>query len=165
MPRKAIDYSKTIIYKLQHIEDESLLYVGSTTDFTRRKSKHKYDCTNLNSNNYNQKKNQMIRLNGGWEMFQMIEIEKYYCVDNREAEAREDYWIRQLKTNMNSNRAHYSCNNKIEYNKQYYNDNKITINTKKYEKVTCECGCMIRRDYLSKHCKSKKHIQLMEQKN
>ena len=41
MPRKNIDYSKTIIYKIQHIDKEELLYVGSTTDFRRRKSKHK----------------------------------------------------------------------------------------------------------------------------
>ena len=37
MPRKAIDYSKTIIYKIQHEDNDELLYVGHTTDFTKRK--------------------------------------------------------------------------------------------------------------------------------
>ena len=30
MPRKDIDYSKTVIYKIQHIEKEDLVYVGHT---------------------------------------------------------------------------------------------------------------------------------------
>ena len=41
MPKTKTDYSKTVIYKIQHIEDESLVYVGSTTNFTKRKSHHK----------------------------------------------------------------------------------------------------------------------------
>jgi hypothetical protein len=28
----------------------------------------------------------MMRENGGWDMFRMIEIEKYVCKDKREAE-------------------------------------------------------------------------------
>ena len=36
------DYSKTAIYKIQHEDDESLVYIGSTTDFTKRKCHHKY---------------------------------------------------------------------------------------------------------------------------
>ena len=39
MPLTKVDYSKTIIYKI-HRNDE-LLYVGSTTDITRRKAQHK----------------------------------------------------------------------------------------------------------------------------
>ena len=31
----------------------------------------------------------MIKENGGWEMFRMIEVEKYSCADKREAEKRE----------------------------------------------------------------------------
>ena len=30
MPRKAIDYSKTVIYKIEHIDNETLLYIGRT---------------------------------------------------------------------------------------------------------------------------------------
>ena len=41
MPRIAIDYTNTIIYKIQHKDKEELIYVGHTTDFTKRKSAHK----------------------------------------------------------------------------------------------------------------------------
>ena len=45
MPRKPIDYSKTISYKIV-CNDLSITdcYVGHTTDFTKRKSHHKSDC-------------------------------------------------------------------------------------------------------------------------
>ena len=159
MPLTKVDYSKTVIYKLVHNEDESLIYVGSTTDFTRRKSQHKHDCNNPNSKKYNHKKYQMIRGNGGWDMFKMIEIEKFQCNDKREAEKRENEIMNELKANMNSIKSHCGYDTKNEYNKQYRIDNKDKIK----EKITCECGCMIRRDNIAKHRKSKKHIQRMEQ--
>ena len=43
----------------------------------------------------------MIRDNGGWEMFRMIEIEKYPCNDKREAEKRETEIMKELKASMN----------------------------------------------------------------
>ena len=57
MPSKAIDYSKTVIYKIVcndlNITD---LYVGSTTQFTKRKNSHK-TSSNISSKNpsYNYK--------------------------------------------------------------------------------------------------------------
>jgi len=106
MPRTPVDYSKTVIYKIQHVENESLVYVGSTTNFTKRKACHKTCCNNLNSKAYNCKVYDMIRNNGGWEMFKMVEIEKFPCRDKREAEAREDELMIELKANMNDRRAH-----------------------------------------------------------
>ena len=61
MPRRAVDYSKTIIYKIQHNEIESLLYIGSTTDFTNRKSQHKSACKNETDRAYDRKVYRMIR--------------------------------------------------------------------------------------------------------
>ena len=55
MPLTKVDYSKTIIYKLQHDEIDELIYVGSTTDFTRRKAEHKKVCNNANGKKYNTK--------------------------------------------------------------------------------------------------------------
>ena len=50
MPRKEINYSKTIIYKIR-CEDENItdIYVGSTTNFIKRKNIHKSVCNNENS--------------------------------------------------------------------------------------------------------------------
>ena len=105
MPRKPMDYSKTLIYKIQHYTYESLLYVGHTTDFTKRKSAHKQHTNRENGNEYNRKVYTMIRENGGWEMFNMIEVKKFPCNDKREAEAEEDKVMRELKASMNTNRA------------------------------------------------------------
>ena len=46
MPRLPIDYSRTIIYKLVHKDDldDVNIYVGHTTDFTKRKNRHKVSC-------------------------------------------------------------------------------------------------------------------------
>ena len=44
MPKTATDYSKNVIYKIQNNDDDSLLYVGHTTNFIKRKNNHKSDC-------------------------------------------------------------------------------------------------------------------------
>jgi hypothetical protein len=122
MPHNPIDYSKTIIYKLVcndlNIKD---LYVGYTTDFKSRKNKHKSNCNNQNSKDYNLKVYQFIRANGSWENWSMIEIEKYPCKDIYEATARERYYYELLGGTLNScvpNRC------KKEYNKQYKEEHK-----------------------------------------
>jgi len=84
--KKAIDYSNCCIYKIEHIDKDDLVYVGHTTNFTKRKYSHKSCCNNENKQS---KLYQMIRDNGGFEMFRMIEVEKYSCTDKREAEKRE----------------------------------------------------------------------------
>lgn len=105
MPRRSVDYSKTVIYKIQHNEIETLLYVGSTTHFTNRKSHHKGACTNENDKAYNRKVYRMIRENGGWDNFSMVKIEDFPCKCGRDAEAREDELMRELSANMNMHRA------------------------------------------------------------
>ena len=175
MPRKAIDYSKTVIYKIQHIEKEELLYVGSTTDFIKRKSRHKSNCNNIKS--IKAKVYRMMRENGGWEEFKMIEIEKFPCNDKREAEKRENEVMKELKSNMNSNRAYitkvekkaidkkYRENNKekiAQKNKKYREKNKEAIAEAKKEKITCECGTIYRKSDKARHLKTKKHIKFVE---
>ena len=136
MPRQNINYENTIMYKFVcndlNITDT---YVGHTTEFTKRKWGHKTCCNNENDINHNLKIYQTIRLNGGWDNWKMIEIEKYLCTDGNEATARERYWYEQLKANMNTLNPHrkqteYYNDNKdiiLEKNKQYRIINKITI--------------------------------------
>ena len=104
MPRTNIDYSKTIIYKIQHTEKEHLIYVGQTTDFKRRKSQHKKLalCDHPTWKDSNVKVYKMIRENGGWEMFKMIQIKEFSCSNRREAEAEEFKIMQELKATMNS---------------------------------------------------------------
>ena len=129
------DFSKTVIYKIQHEDDESLVYVGSTTNFTKRKCSHKRNCNNPNGKEFNIKLYQMIRDNGGWDCFRMIQIKEFPCINKRQAEAEEDRFMMELKANMNDHRASRShaewyIDNRdkiLEYNKQIYNDNRNKI--------------------------------------
>ena len=43
----------------------------------------------------------------------------------------------------------------------YYHDNKETISLKTKQKITCECGCEVRKTDIARHKRSKKHIDLM----
>ena len=135
MPRKAIDYSKCCIYKIEHLEDENLAYVGHTTNWDNRKCEHKSRCMNEKYDSYNSKLYQMIRGNGGWNMFKMIEVEKYPCNDKREAEKREIEVMKDLKASMNSMKSFRTKKEKREYEndylKEYNKVNKLQLSEKK----------------------------------
>jgi len=176
MPKTPMDYSKCCIYKIEHVDDDTLVYVGHTTNFDKRKTAHKSSCYNDNDRHYNSKVYQMIRQNGGWEMFKMIEVEKYPCADKREAERRENEVIKELKASMNTNNSfitqemseymkEYNTNYREvhkdeikEQVKDYYEANKQKIN----EKVKCECGCEIVKSKLKRHQATKKHFDKMK---
>ncbi len=127
MPKKPTDYSKLLIYKIQHIDNPELLYVGSTTDFTKRKYQHKHSCNNDNVKKYNYKLYQMIRENGGWDMFNMVVIKPFPCQNKQEALTEEDRLIREMKANMNCLRAFVTPEEHIELRKQYRLENKDKI--------------------------------------
>jgi len=192
MPKVPMDYSKCCIYKIEHNDDESLVYVGHTTNFDKRKTQHKINCYNDNGKPYNFKVYQMIRENGGWEKFLMLEVEKYPCNDRREAERRENEVIKELKSSMNTNKSFLTQDElteyKKEYNKEYNESNKHKIQeymkdyyelhkpeikeqVKDYykanklklnAKVKCECGCEIVKQNLKQHQASKKHLDKMK---
>ena len=143
------DYSKTVIYKIQHEDNEELVYVGSTTDFTKRKCRHKSNCINDKTKHY--KLYQMINDNGGWNCFKMIQIKEHQCNNKREAELAEDKVIVELKANMNSQRANRSI-------KQYYQDNKeqISRQNKKYNEDNKEKLSRQKKQYYQENKENKK---------
>lgn len=127
MPKNNTDWSKTIMYKIVcndlNITDE---YTGSTINFRVRKNRHKRDCNDPSSKNYNEQKYQIIRNNGGWDNWSMILIEEYPCNSSLEARSRERYWQEQLNTTMNTNKAQITDAEYYENNKErILNNNKI----------------------------------------
>jgi predicted GIY-YIG superfamily endonuclease len=125
MPRLPTDYSRTVIYKIiknDDFENENV-YIGSTTDFTRRKCQHKSICNNEKNKSHNSKVYKTIRENGGFSEWTMIEIEKYPCNDKREALSRERYWYEFYKAQLNSVMMIITPEEKKEYQKQYNTDN------------------------------------------
>ena len=99
MPKDIIDYSNTIIYKII-CNDHSVtdIYVGHTTNFVKRKYQHKTLC----NNNFKLKIYDVIRQNGGWDNWSMVEIAKYCCQDVTEARIREQEHYELLKPTLNT---------------------------------------------------------------
>ena len=134
MPKKVPDYSNSSIYKLVHKEDfdNENIYIGSTTNFIKRKNQHKSKCNYENNKDYNLKLYQYIRQNGGWDNWTMIQIQSYSCGSKKELETQERYWIEKLKSKLNNNiptrtKVEYYYDNrdeKLEYHKKYYYDNR-----------------------------------------
>ena len=137
MPRKVIDYSKTVIYKIVcndlNVKD---VYVGHTTEFTKRKATHKSHCLNPNDSKHNLKVYKMIRENGDWNNWSMIEIEKYPCKDDNEARARERFWYEELQATMNTLCPILYIGEKKQYEKDYHEKNKEKLDEyqKNYQK-------------------------------
>ena len=139
MPRKPMDYSKTIIYKIVS-KDLSLtsVYVGHTTNFTKRKAEHKSSCY---THNYkNTKLCRAIKDNGGWENWSMLQIEVYKCCNKREAEMRERYFEELLQATLNSTLP-------------------ILYETDYQEKIVCSCGSIIKPLQLRDHLNTRKHLK------
>lgn len=128
MPRNPTNYANTIIYKIVckdlYITDT---YVGHTTSFKDRKREHKY---RLNKG-YTFKIYETIRNNGGWDNWDMIEIEKYSCNDSNEARARERYWYELLSASLNTKCPTLNIENEKartkRYNKIYHAEHKKDV--------------------------------------
>ena len=119
MPRKPIEWSKCIIYKIWK-DDE--FYVGSTTDFTNRKRCHKQCCNNEKDKAYNLKIYQTIRGKGGWDAWSITPLEEYKeCKSQIEARIREEEWRVKLNANLNMIKAFVV---KQEYTTKYYQEHK-----------------------------------------
>ena len=115
-------------------------YVGHTIDFIGRRNKHKYDCNNKNSKNFNFKVYQFIRSKDGWNNWSMIEIENFKCNDNYEAYKRERFYCELLNATLN---VKIPSRTKLQYSeihkeqmKEYWmkNKDKIKEQRKDYHK-------------------------------
>ena len=134
---KMPNYNKAVIYKIQHQEKPELIYVGSTTDFTNRKSLHKSACNNSNYKNHNSKVYKMIRDNEGWDAFKVIIIKEFPCVSKIELLLEEDKMMIELKSSLNCIKAHNTDEEKKQQQnksqKQYDDGNKDK--KKQYQEV------------------------------
>ena len=186
MPKEHIDYSNTIIYKIYCI-DETIkdIYVGHTTHFIQRKYQHKLLCNNLKNV---LKIYKIIRENGGWDNWNMVEIAKYNCNDSTEARIKEQLHYEELNASLNScppyvDKIQYYCfecelqcsgptqfNNHINCishkKKQINPNNEQTIINKlnlcpKFYCELCDFNCSKKGDW-NRHILRPKHIENQE---
>ena len=167
------DYNNGKIYKIIDSENK-VIYIGSTTErLCNRYAKHKHKAIGnkiilielcpCNSREELVKKEQDV-------------IEQYDNLLNKQrAYIPEEHYKEYIKEyHLNYNKEYYEENkNKILENRKIYregNKEKLKGYQKKFrennidklkEKITCECGCDIRKYDMIRHKKTKKHIDLM----
>jgi hypothetical protein len=171
-----VNYENSVIYKI-YCKDENIkdVYVGSTTNFQKRKWAHKTKCCNTKSECYNRYVYKFIRENGNWENWNFEILEKVKCKDIKELHLYERKWFDKMNSTLNcdvpnrtrkewrkDNRDRLNKKKKEYYqknkhkNKEYYEKNKEVILKKRYEKVICEkCGFISMKQNLKRHQKSR----------
>ena len=104
---------------------------------------------------YMEMKEQGVQPKTGYERRQ--EICRCYVEKNRDkiAERMKTYRESHQEKIIEQNRSYKACNR-----------DKILEQRKSYQsrKITCECGCDVARNDLSKHLQTLKHLRLVEQK-
>ena len=188
MPKKQIDYAKTVIYKIccndVSIPDE---YVGSTTEAVKRRNKLKSDCTNVNGKNYHLDVYEFIRSRGGWDNWEVVLIEHFPCKSSEEKRARERHWLETLGATLNTNSPIYTHEDTVQRHKKYavehakeiskYKQQRYAANRDEMRKkgnqsyalnrehqrklVQCECGDEVCHSGLARHKKTAKHAKAM----
>lgn len=171
MPRQRIDYANTCFYKivckdLNHKE----LYIGHTTDFSKRKAEHKKTCLKSYSHRHNLKVYQYIRDNGGWDNFDMILIERIPCADKLEACKIERRYIEQHQASLNvyiptrTKQEYYQDTREhtLERVKHYYTENKEKVDEWRNVEYSCDCGGSYHNHNKARHMKSMKHQEYLQ---
>ncbi len=146
MPRTPINYDNACIYQFE--KEGIVYYVGSTTNFTNRKSQHRCNTINPNNKKHNLPIYIFIRANGGWDAFKMILIENYKCNDVNELTAREQHFINEFRPTL------LNVNNPVGISfKQYYIENQEKIKKKvaKYRLENKEAVEKAKREYCLKN--------------
>lgn len=187
-PSSTLDYSRTVIYKIVP-RDPNIkhCYVGSTTNFRNRKLSHQEGVESDDSRLVYK----TIREKGGWDAWEMVELEKYPCADSTEARSRERKWMEDLGADLNSVRPIVSKSEAIEYKnayreahreharardrarvaalgeslrikkREYHAAHREQILARQNRRVVCECGESVPACNLARHRRSNTHATLL----
>ena len=172
MPQLPMNYKNGVIYKIC-CNDVTItdVYVGSTTNFIKRKSAHKHACTKEGNRIHNLNVYQFIRSNGGWSNWSVIVVEEFPCDSKNQLLTRERYNTELLNSSLNKcipSRTKkeylkgYRKNNAEQIKaqlKEYYQINAEHIHAQKKayssEKIPCpHCNKMLSRCSMTRHTKS-----------
>ncbi len=173
-----VNYANGKIYTIRCRNDDTLIYVGSTTQtlsqrMTQHRSKYKGKKQNCSLFKY--------IIDDNWSDWYIELYENYPCNDKVELEKREGEIIREIKAINNrrfvgrTNKEYYNDTKEhhVEWNKKNYEKNKEYILQKRKEryeknkeklkeKVCCNiCGAFSAKYYLLSHQKSKKCMSVL----
>jgi len=162
------DFSNSVIYHIRHMESKEIVYVGSTTNFSQRKGKHKYECNHEERKDFTIPIYCHIRDNGGFGCFEVIPIKSLKLENKTELLIAEQEELDKHQTLVNRNKAHSPIEERKQCDKQYYQDHKEVIaenkklyyqehKEKKRQPVKCPiCNSTVTRDCLKRHQRTKK---------
>ena len=124
MPRTCKDYTKSVVYRI--VQNHITLYIGSTTNFVKRKANHKSDCNNEKKKSFHFPIYKYIRANGGWDNgFQMVLIQEYpLCKNSLELEMYELSHCDAYEPDLNARRPCLTDEDRKDYSLTYYKNNK-----------------------------------------
>lgn len=168
-----VNYENGKIYKLYSLS-KNIVYFGSTAEkyLSKRLQHHLADYKKYKNN----KKNFITSFKVlECEDYKIELIEEINCNNIDQLRERERFYIENndcinKKIPNRTNKEYHKeweQNNKEhikEYKKEYYENNKEHYKEHKSQKVICECGCEITRSSLTKHKKSLKHINKLNEK-
>ena len=131
MPKVPINFKKSVIYKIC-CDDVSItdVYVGSTTNLSKRKPVHKYKCNNERDKAHNLNVYQFIRANGGWDNWDVVVVEEYPCDSKNQLHTRERHHMEPLNATLNKV---IPTRTQKEYQKEYQKENVEKIKARKKE--------------------------------
>ena len=127
------------------------VYIGSTKNLRVRKGQHKCNCNNQNCKNYKYNVYRFMRDNGGFDNFDLIQLEQIEYDTKNENHARERHYIEVLNATLKKcvpNRTHVNHRNEI-IAKQ-----KIRGNIKH----NCVCGGKYTQVNKAQHFATNKHL-------
>lgn len=95
-------YQKFIIYKISQKNDPTMVYIGSSINFKRRKAQHIKNTKNRRSKSYNYPLYQYIRNSGGWDNFDINIYQEFPCDNKIDGLTKEKEIIELLKSPLNT---------------------------------------------------------------
>ena len=96
------DYSKCVMYEIKCLNANiTKTYIGSTCNFNRRKSQHKYNTNTESGKKYNRYLYTFIRENGGWNQFIISPIKSFPCNNKMEKLIEERRLMNELGAELN----------------------------------------------------------------
>lgn len=147
-------YKNGKIYKIVcNIKSET--YYGSTIQTLRKrliqhKTNKKINCVSRNIIDRGDYKMELIKDYPCNSRYELEEEEKKYIIENECINVKIPHRTQKEYKEDNKDKIKQQM-------KEYYENNNKTA-----EKITCECGAVIRRDSLTKHIKSFKHEKLTQ---
>jgi hypothetical protein len=186
-------YKNGKIYTIRCRTDNSLIYVGSTTEtrLSARFGKHKHQNTYINQ--------YIKQTNGNWIDWYIELHEEFSCENREQLNKREGEIIREIgslnkciagrtdkeyredyKEKIKEQQKNFREVNKdkiLEKQKEYREVNKKKLKEyretnkerkKEYdknyrEKIDCSCGCTISRKGIREHERTKKHLSFLKE--